>query len=361
LLSPDLNIAIVLKRGFSIIFPDTRIKQTMSEENLMNSAYETLEKLQGSLESIIRGRNDTIKLVLTGLVADGHVLIEDYPGSGKTTLAKALGGLIDCSESDAEKKHILPFRRIQFTPDLLPSDVLGVNIFEPKTSTFRFQHGPVFAHVVLADEINRTGPKVQAAFLECMAERQVTIDNTTHLLDDLFFVMGTQNPLDLAGTYPLPLVQLDRFLLKIPMKYVDARTELEIVQQSEQIANNSLSVSPVVSRSEVLAAREAAKSVEINEGILRTIVEITQATRTSPLLQFGASTRAAIMLKRALGAWAITQGRDYATEDDLKFISPFVLSHRLRFHPGAGSPEEAFDELLRPHIENLVSGSFKGL
>lgn len=333
----------------------------MSDTEQNQRAIHTLNTLRESLSKIIRGRDDTIKLVLTGLIADGHVLIEDYPGSGKTTLAKALGGLIDCSKVAEDREHILPFRRIQFTPDLLPSDVLGVNIFEPKSSTFRFQHGPVFAHIVLADEINRTGPKVQAAFLECMAERQVTIDNTTHLLDELFFVMGTQNPLDLAGTYPLPLVQLDRFLLKIPMKYVDAATELEIVQQSEQIKSNSESVSPVVSRAEVLAAREAAKQVEINDSILKTIVEITQATRTSPLLQFGASTRAAIMLKRALGAWALAEGRDYVTEDDLKFLSPFVLSHRLRFHPGAGSPEEAFDELLRPHIEKLVSGSFKNL
>ncbi|MCB0324685.1 MAG: AAA family ATPase, partial [Bdellovibrionales bacterium] len=206
---------------------------------MIGEAIETLQTLHQALTRVIRGRDDTLKLVLAGLVADGHVLIEDYPGSGKTTLAKTLGRSIDCSDADGIERHILPFRRIQFTPDLLPTDVLGVNVFEPKSATFRFQHGPIFAHIVLADEINRTGPKVQAAFLECMAERQVTIDNVTYPLDELFFVMGTQNPLDLAGTYPLPLVQLDRFLLKVPMRYVGADTELEILRESDEIKSNT--------------------------------------------------------------------------------------------------------------------------
>ncbi len=326
---------------------------------MTEEAIQTVKTLRDALCGVIRGREDTIKLVLTGLIADGHVLIEDYPGSGKTTLAKALGQSIDCSGQEQAQEDILPFRRVQFTPDLLPSDVLGVNVFEPKSATFRFQHGPIFAHVVLADEINRTGPKVQAAFLECMAERQVTIDNVTYPLDDLFFVMGTQNPLDLAGTYPLPLVQLDRFLLKVPMKYVSAETELEILQQSEAIAKISEEITPCVTRSQLLGARQAATSVTIQPSILQAIVDIVQASRTSPLLQFGASTRAAIMLKRALGAWAICEGRDYVTEDDVKHLAPFVLRHRLRFHPGAGDPEEAFTELIRPHIEKLVGSSFK--
>lgn len=319
---------------------------------MIQEAISTLSSLQSALAQVIRGREDTIKLVLTGLVADGHVLIEDYPGSGKTTLAKALGASIDCSSTPS--KEIVSFRRIQFTPDLLPTDVLGVNIFEPQTSSFRFQAGPVFAHIVLADEINRTGPKVQAAFLECMAERQVTIDNVTHPLDELFFVLGTQNPLDLAGTYPLPLVQLDRFLLKIPMRYVDRDTELEILTQADEIKSLSHSAAAVVSREQVIAARRAAEQVHIHDSILKTIVDIVQASRHHPLLQHGASTRAAIMLKRALGAWALNEGRDYVSEDDLKFLAPFVLRHRLKFHPGAGDPEEAFQEFIGPHIEDLV-------
>jgi MoxR-like ATPase len=322
-------------------------------------AIQDLQTLKESLRKVIRGRDDTIKLVLTGLVADGHVLIEDYPGSGKTTLAKTLGRSIDCGTAAENAEHILPFRRIQFTPDLLPSDVLGVNVFEPKSGTFRFQHGPIFAHVVLADEINRTGPKVQAAFLECMAEQQVTIDNVTYPLDELFFVMGTQNPLDLAGTYPLPLVQLDRFLLKVPMSYVIPETELEIVKEADTIRQNAAHVTPVISREQLLAARKAATQVHVSEPILEAIVDIVQATRKSPLLQYGASTRAAIMLRKTLAAWALNEGRDYTTEDDVKYLAPFVLRHRLRFHPGAGNPEEAFQELIRPHIEKLISRSLK--
>lgn len=324
---------------------------------MFEQSIQALATLRDSLQKVIRGRDDTVRLVLTGLVGGGHVLIEDYPGSGKTTLAKTLGRSIDCSKSNDAAEHILPFRRVQFTPDLLPSDVLGVNVFDPKNSSFNFQHGPIFAHVVLADEINRTGPKVQAAFLECMAERQVTIDNITHPLDELFFVLGTQNPLDLAGTYPLPLVQLDRFLLKVPMKYVSAETEIEILRDVDAIQAGTDQVPMVVTREQILQARRDAAQVHINDSILQAIVGIVQSSRNNPVLQFGASTRAAIMLKKTLGAWALMQERDYVTEDDLKLLAPYVLQHRLRFHPGAGDPEEAFRELIRPHIEKLIANA----
>lgn len=325
---------------------------------MFQESVQALQTLQTALSQVVRGREDTIRFVLTGLVAGGHVLIEDYPGSGKTTLAKTLGRSIDCSKGHGGAEHIVPFRRIQFTPDLLPSDVLGVNVFEPKSSTFRFQHGPVFANIVLADEINRTGPKVQAAFLECMAERQVTIDNVTYPLDELFFVMGTQNPLDLAGTYPLPIVQLDRFLLKVPMRYVSADTELEILRESSQISHAAEDVKPVVTREQILNARKVAEQVRIHDSILRTIVDIVQGSRVSPVLQYGASTRAALMMKKTIAAYALLQGREYATEDDLKAVAPYVLQHRLRFHPGAGDSQAAFQEFLRPHVEKLVSSSF---
>lgn len=324
-------------------------------DETIGKSFQTLNKLHAALSAVIKGREDTISLLLTGLVANGHVLLEDYPGSGKTTLAKTLGSCIDCSGADSAAENILPFRRVQFTPDLLPSDVLGVNVFDPRSATFRFQHGPIFAHVVLADEINRTGPKVQAAFLECMAERQVTIDNHTYPLDELFFVIGTQNPLDLAGTYPLPLVQLDRFLLRVPMKYVDSQTELEILENIDEITRNSKRATPVITRAEILDARQAVNNVYIAKQILETIVNIVQETRSNRLLQFGASTRAAIMFKLALGAWALNQGRSYVNEDDVKFLAPFVLKHRLRFHPGAGDANAAFDELIKPHIERLIS------
>lgn len=324
-------------------------------QNSLQDASTTIERLFTALQRVIRGRDDTIRLVLSALVADGHVLLEDYPGSGKTTLTKTLGKLIAKDGHESDKEHILAFRRIQFTPDMLPGDVLGVNIFEPKTGQFRFLHGPVFAHVVLADEINRTGPKVQAAFLECMAEKQVTIDNVTHRLDDLFFVVGTQNPLDIAGTYPLPLVQLDRFLLKIPMSYVDAETEMRILEEHSSILDAVEHVAPVCTRSEVLAARGAVSRVHLHDNVRRAIVDIVQSTRNNPMLQFGASTRAALMLQSALRGWAVVNGRDYVTEDDLKFIAPFVLLHRLRFHGGAGESRAALDQLMLPHLERLVA------
>lgn len=313
-----------------------------------------------ALTKVIRGRDDTIKLAIAALIADGHVLLEDYPGSGKTTLAKTLGRLI-ASDSQAQSRYptlardpIISFRRIQFTPDMLPGDVLGVNIFDPKSSAFNFIHGPVFAHVLLADEINRTSPKVQAAFLECMAEKQVTIDNLTHPLDQLFFVIGTQNPLDFAGTYPLPLVQLDRFLLKIPMSYVDAQTEMQILEEHGTIKEASVSIEPVCTRSDVLEARVACERVHVSPHMREAIVAIAQATRKTPAVQYGASTRAALMLQKAIQAYALISGRDFTTEDDLKYIAPFVLLHRLKFHPGAGEPRKALEELMVPHLERLI-------
>ena len=326
-----------------------------------DAAIDTANKICTGLQRVIRGRSDTVRLVVAALLADGHVLLEDYPGSGKTILTKTLGRLITGDERSSQSPfgpvapHILPFRRIQFTPDMLPGDVLGVNVFDSKSGQFHFVHGPVFAHIVLADEINRTGPKVQAAFLECLAEKQVTMDNVTYPLDNLFFVIGTQNPLDIAGTYPLPLVQLDRFLLKIPMSYVDRATEIEILEEHAAIIEASVSIEPVCTRSDILHARSATEKVFVSPNLRDTLVEIVQATRNEPLLQFGASTRAAVMLQSAVKAWALLSNRDFATEDDLKFMAPFVLLHRLRFHGGAGNPEEALKELVLPCIERLVS------
>lgn len=320
----------------------------------ISSAFETGERLRSALGKVIRGRDDTIRLVLTALFADGHVLLEDYPGSGKTTLSKTLGNLIQNDTNEPGLEYILPFRRIQFTPDMLPGDVLGVNVFEAQTGSFRFMHGPVFAHVVLADEINRTGPKVQAAFLECMAEKQVTIDNITYPLDRLFFVIGTQNPLDIAGTYPLPLVQLDRFLLKVPMAYVDAKTEVEILEHHQEIVEAVEHVHHVCTRSEVLSARAACADIYVSPAMRDAIVDIIQSTRKNPAVQYGASTRAALMLQSAVRAWALLQGRDFAGEDDLKTVAPFVLMHRLRFHGGATEPLALLNEIMAPGLERLI-------
>ena len=328
--------------------------------NEFQSAHTTISALITALEKVIRGRSDTVRLVIAALVADGHVLLEDYPGSGKTTLSKTLGGLIGPDTTDACRfisratDPIVNFRRIQFTPDMLPGDVLGVNIFDPKTGQFSFMHGPVFAHIVLADEINRTGPKVQAAFLECMAEKQVTMDNVTRPLDQLFFVLGTQNPLDIAGTYPLPQVQLDRFLFKVPMSYVDAATEYTILENHSQIREGSTEVTPVCSRSAILAARQVCDHVHIAQTLREAMVDIVQATRGNPMIQFGASTRAALMLQTATRAWALLEGRNHATEDDLRYVAPYVLLHRLRFHAGAGESRKALETIMEPAFERLV-------
>jgi MoxR-like ATPase len=342
--------------------PPAATQATPLDRKQFDEAVAVAQSLCKGLAKVILGRNDTIKLTVAALLADGHVLLEDYPGSGKTTLAKTLGKLIskDSSQANGASDHILSFRRVQFTPDMLPGDVLGVNIFEPKLGNFRFLHGPVFAHIVLADEINRTGPKVQAAFLECMAEKQVTIDNVTYPLDDLFFVLGTQNPLDIAGTYPLPLVQLDRFLLKIPMPYVDARTEDQILQDHSHIQKAVGSMQAVCTRSQILKARTVAERVHLNPALREAIVGIVQATRNSPAIQFGASTRAALMLQAATKAWALVEGREFATVDDLKYIAPAVLLHRLKFHGGAGKPAEQLQKLMLPFIEKLAQRSLRG-
>jgi len=211
-------------------------------------------RLRDRMRYDVIGRDDIIELVLIALFADGHVLLEDYPGSGKTTLAKALGhGFVEETQ-----REIPTFRRVQFTPDLLPSDVTGVTMFEPTTNTFTFRRGPVFASVLLVDEINRTSPKVQSALLEAMAEKQVTVDNVSHRLDDLFFVIATQNPLDSVGTYPLPLAQLDRFLFKLSMKHIDAASELQVLKTWGQPRTQA--ELPQINRAEVIAARQVMRT-----------------------------------------------------------------------------------------------------
>lgn len=333
------------------------------EHSAFEHAHRITAGLIDALTRVIRGRRDTIELVIAALIADGHVLLEDYPGSGKTTLAKTLGRLIGEDRGTAgdvpvtTHDPIISFRRIQFTPDMLPGDVLGVNVFDPKTGQFSFIHGPVFAHIVLADEINRTGPKVQSAFLECMAEKQVTIDNVTRPLDDLFFVLGTQNPLDLAGTYPLPQVQLDRFLFKLPMSYVDAATELDILADIQSIQSASSEVPALCTRSDILKSRKACERVHVATSLQQAIIDIVQATRNNPMIQFGASTRAALMLQKAVRAWALVQGRDHAVPDDLRHIAPHVLLHRLKFHAGAGEAPRALEDLMRPAMEKVIHHS----
>ena len=325
----------------------------------ISAVSQKLKSFIAAIETVIQGRTDTIQLVVAALLADGHVLLEDYPGSGKTTLAKTIGQLINI-DNDNQSQSLQSFKRIQFTPDLLPGDLLGVNIFEPKTATFKFIKGPVFSHIVLADEINRTGPKVQAAFLECMAEKQVTIDNQTYPLDELFFVIGTQNPLDLAGTYPLPLVQLDRFLFKIPMSYVDSETELEILSNYAAIKSALANLKPVINRSDILTARKlAAEGVSVASQIQNAIVDLVQSSRQQEQNQhsnfkFGLSTRAALMFQSALKAYALLNGRDYVTEDDFSYLAPFVFNHRIDANLSFEQAEQNLKPLLQQSVDSLL-------
>jgi MoxR-like ATPase len=313
-----------------------------------------LEKLRARAAATVIGRDDVIELTLIALLADGHVLLEDYPGSGKTTLARCLG------ESLTTASELAPFRRIQFTPDLLPSDVTGTAVFEPERSRFTFRPGPIFAHIVLADEINRTSPKVQAAMLEAMAEKQVTVDNDTHALDALFFVIATQNPLDVAGTYPLPTPQLDRFLFKIAMRHIDRKSELDVLKQYPRPSLDMASAMPKVSREELLAARQAIRDkVVLSEAMRGAMVDLATALRNDERVLQGASTRSLVLMMPALQARAVLRGRDYVAPDDLAALALPVFGHRLECVPGVLDKGEVIKACLGPIVEKLAAASMR--
>jgi len=326
-------------------------------ENSLSGAREVAERLGARLRAAIRGRDEVVELVLIALLADGHVLLEDYPGSGKTTLARALGNALEGTETTP---GISAFRRIQFTPDLLPSDITGTNIFDVETSRFSFRRGPVFAHIVLADEINRTSPKVQAAMLEAMAEKQVTVDNASYPLDGLFFVIATQNPLDLAGTYPLPTPQLDRFLFKIEMKHIDRASELEVLDQYPRVSLDVARDFPGVTREEVLAARRQTRSaVHVAPVVKEALVDLARLLRADPRVLQGASTRALVLMLPALQARAVIQGRDFVSPEDIEVLAPYVFKHRLECAPGVEDIDALIAEATAVEIEKLAKVSLR--
>jgi MoxR-like ATPase len=284
----------------------------------------TLRLIDG-LEQVIRGKRRTLEYLITGLLAGGHVLIEDVPGLGKTTLAKTAAHLI------SRDKTIKPvtFRRIQFTPDLLPYDITGVDIFDPEHRRFVFKAGPVFASIVLADEINRTTPKVQSALLEVMAENQVTVGNKTHAMDSLFFVIATQNPVETDGTYSLPLAQLDRFLMRISIGYPGEEDEIGIVRDDPS-ATVMPKIKPICSKSEILQARKTVEGLYCDERLLRAAVGVCASTRRHRGIELGCSPRASLMLVKAARAFALIHGRSYCIDQDFLELAPLVLSHRIR-------------------------------
>jgi len=324
----------------------------------LSQAVAVLEKLQNCVRKQVLGRDDVIELSIIALVADGHVLLEDFPGSGKTTLAKALGEAI-VSPSDDNKEGIVPFRRIQFTPDLLPSDVTGVPVFDANSSAFHFRHGPIFAHVVLADEINRTSPKVQSAMLEAMGEKQVTVDNVTYPLDELFFVIATQNPLDLVGTYPLPTPQLDRFLFKISMRHIDRDAELEVLG-TWQARRQADTTGETITRDEVLTARAMIdKSVTISPAIKTTLVDISINLREDDRVMQGNSTRSLVLMLPALQVRAALHGRSYVSADDIENLAPYILQHRVELAPGVSDFKKVLADCMRDPMETLARNTIK--
>lgn len=283
-----------------------------------------LKTLLTKLSEVIKGKNRILELLVTALIAGGHVLVEDVPGLGKTTLAKALAKLI---RGEKGKKSVV-FRRIQFTPDLLPYDITGVDVFNPKSRKFRFVPGPIFANLVLADEINRTTPKVQSALLEVMAENQVTVGGKTYKLDDLFFVIATQNPIETEGVYPLPISQRDRFLMMLHIGYPDESVEAVIVKENpaEKILPR---LKPVCDVQDILHMRQSSEKVFCDDRLVQTVVSVSAATRKHGGIEVGASPRASLMLVKTAKAYALVKGRSYVVDQDLVDLAALVLAHRL--------------------------------
>ena len=281
------------------------------------------QRICDNIEMAIRGKREVIKLTTLALIAEGHVLLEDAPGVGKTSLAKALAASVDCS-----------FGRVQFTPDLLPGDVVGMTVWNRGTGTFDFRPGPIFSNIVLGDEINRASPKTQSALLEAMGEKQVTIDGTTHKLASPFMVIATQNPIEHEGTYPLPESQLDRFLLKLSIGYPGRTAELDILDQHSG-GDPLIGVGPVISARDLRAMTAAAQSVHVAPLLRGYIVDIAEATRRHNALSLGMSTRAALALQRVARVQAASTMRTYVTPDDIKSLALPVLSHRLLVTPEA--------------------------
>jgi MoxR-like ATPase len=299
------------------------------------------ETLSGNLERVVVGKRHPVELIVVALLCQGHVLIEDVPGVGKTMLARSLAKSLSCT-----------FNRIQFTPDMLPSDVTGVSIFNQATREFEFRPGPILGQVVLADEINRATPKTQAALLEAMDERQVTVDGATHRLTLPFIVLATQNPIEYEGTFPLPEAQLDRFMMRVQLGYPSPQDEMRILEQ-QKLQHPIDTLKSVFSADEVLAAAEAVKAIFVSDAIRRYIVEIIARTRQNADIYLGASPRGSLALYRAGQALAGLAGREFVLPDDIKFLADPVLGHRIIVTPAARLRELSEDRIIQEIIEKV--------
>ncbi|MCM3164850.1 MoxR family ATPase [Metabacillus litoralis] len=306
------------------------------------SQYEAMHPKLGrvieNIENVMVGKRDVSILSLVAILAGGHVLLEDVPGVGKTMMVRALSKSIGAE-----------FKRIQFTPDLLPSDVTGVSIYNPKELKFEFREGPIFGNIILADEINRTSPKTQSALLEGMEEGSITVDGTTRILTKPFFVMATQNPVDYEGTYPLPEAQLDRFLFKLRMGYPTKAEEFEVLTLAER-ERPIYKIESVISNEELVELQNEIQFVYVDDTIKNYIIEITGKTRKHPSVYLGASPRASIALMKAAQAYAFILGRDYIIPDDIQYLAPYTLAHRIILRSEAKFEGKSADELIHDII-----------
>ncbi|MBU0494865.1 MAG: MoxR family ATPase [Chloroflexi bacterium] len=305
----------------------------------MPDIQKTTRRVQENVARVIVGKDEVIELCLVALLCEGHILLEDVPGIGKTTLAKALARSLGCS-----------FNRIQFTPDLLPSDVTGISFYNQKTQEFEFRPGPVMSHIVLADEINRATPRTQSALLECMQERQATVDGVTRSLPRPFMVLATQNPIELEGTFPLPEAQIDRFLMRLKLGYPSEADEGEILVRFEQ-SDPLEALSPVLETDELLAMQQQVRAIHVEDDLREYIVRVVRATRDHRSVELGASPRGSLFLHRTAQAWAALQGRDFVLPDDVKHLAPHVLAHRLILNPEARLHGRKVEQI----VEEIVS------
>jgi len=316
---------------------------------LLEASRSNAEKILNNVKKVIVGKDNVVELALTALLSRGHLLIEDVPGVGKTTLAKSLARSLGCE-----------FRRIQFTPDLLPSDITGVSVYNQKSGDFEFRPGPVIAQVVLADEINRASPKTQSALLECMEERQITVDGVTHPMPRPFLVMATLNPIEYEGTFPLPEAQLDRFLLRLSLGYPTLEDEMAIME-AQQRQHPLESLGQVVSAQELLALQEDVTGIRVDPLVREYIARVVEKSRSHPAVYLGASPRGSLALYRSAQALALLQGRDYVLPDDVKTLSVPALAHRLILEPSARMEGKASKQIVEETLASIpVPGARPG-